>query len=534
MTCEILQKHPEGLKIYNDFKKAASFYIETEFNDIIPTYNEFISNKKIKEVFGIIPISKVKDEIGASFKKEISNQQLINLKKAISKTNDKIKDFVYLLFNVKQIGQADLYTWGLRKVKGNLDIQAKLDRAIAQATNTVQSNDKIKELQNKVNQQGIQGTLFQANNNNEGNITEAINYIKSLVPNQNLELVEGLINDIGKGSYEAVKDLITLSTKYANKQTAKHELGHKAFALAPKELQEKLLNEGSKLFGIKRGKSETKVKYSQAQQNEINYVLKAVDILQSDKGKQVFEKGRKSNWDLNKILTELQIPKEQKQLLLDLGITENKANVIIPIGTSGSGKSTFIKSLPQENLVVIEPDAMRVEFTGDMNDKSKDKEIYEEAAKRAVAVLKANNPIDVENLSLEERFRYYKILGIKKSDGSEITLKDLNENPTLYQLPQNRKIEEFVASEKTIRDLAARMSDRIGIPIRFESDRSKEYKGKLENGTAVINLAYATLDTVPHEVLSHSIIRALKIKSEKTIESEIAKMIEMSIIKKEC
>ena len=48
MTCEILQKHPEGLKIYNDFKKAASFYIETEFNDIIPTYNEFISNKKIK------------------------------------------------------------------------------------------------------------------------------------------------------------------------------------------------------------------------------------------------------------------------------------------------------------------------------------------------------------------------------------------------------------------------------------------------------------------------------------------------------
>ena len=35
--------------------------------------------------------------------------------------------------------------------------------------------------------------------------------------------------------------------------------------------------------------------------------------------------------------------------------------LILPIGTSGSGKSTFIKSLPQENLVVIEPDAMRVE-----------------------------------------------------------------------------------------------------------------------------------------------------------------------------
>lgn len=41
----------------------------------------------------------------------------------------------------------------------------------------------------------------------------------------------------------------------------------------------------------------------------------------------------------------------------------NVPDVILPIGTSGSGKSTFIKSLPQENLVVIEPDAMRVEFT---------------------------------------------------------------------------------------------------------------------------------------------------------------------------
>jgi hypothetical protein len=81
---------------------------------------------------------------------------------------------------------------------------------------------------------------------------------------------------------------------------------------------------------------------------------------------------------------------------------------------------------------------------------------------------------------------------------------------TQYQLPQGREIEEYVASEKTIRDLAARMSDRIGIPVRFESDRTKKYKGKLENGTAVVNLAYATLDTPIHEILGHPIIRAIK------------------------
>lgn len=69
-------------------------------------------------------------------------------------------------------------------------------------------------------------------------------------------------------------------------------------------------------------------------------------------------------------------------------LNQIQPDVILPIGTSGSGKSTFIKSLPQENLVIIEPDAMRVEFTGDMNDKSKDKEIYIEAANRAIKAIK--------------------------------------------------------------------------------------------------------------------------------------------------
>ena len=85
-----------------------------------------------------------------------------------------------------------------------------------------------------------------------------------------------------------------------------------------------------------------------------------------------------------------------------------------------------------------------------------------------------------------------------------------NQSNVQYQLPQGREQEEFVASEKTIRDLAARISDRIGIPVRFESDRTKDYKGKLEGDTAVINLAYATLDTPIHEILGHPIIRAIK------------------------
>lgn len=99
---------------------------------------------------------------------------------------------------------------------------------------------------------------------------------------------------------------------------------------------------------------------------------------------------------------------------------------------------------------------------------------------------------------------------------------------------QTQSQEGIIASEKTIRDLAARMADRIGIPVRFESDRTKNYKGKLENNTAVINLAYATLDTPIHEVAGHSIIRALKIKSEKNINVYLEDMITKGIITKEC
>jgi len=78
---------------------------------------------------------------------------------------------------------------------------------------------------------------------------------------------------------------------------------------------------------------------------------------------------------------------------------------------------------------------------------------------------------------------------------------------------QTQSQEGIIASEKTIRDLAARISDRIGIPYRIISDRTQEFKGKIEGNTAIINLAYATLDTPIHEILGHPIVRAIKNKT---------------------
>ena len=81
-----------------------------------------------------------------------------------------------------------------------------------------------------------------------------------------------------------------------------------------------------------------------------------------------------------------------------------------------------------------------------------------------------------------------------------------------YQKNQTVSNEGIIASEKTIRDLAAKIADRIGMTVKFESDRSKDYKGKIENNVAYVNLAYATLDTPIHEILGHPIIRTIKDK----------------------
>ena len=84
---------------------------------------------------------------------------------------------------------------------------------------------------------------------------------------------------------------------------------------------------------------------------------------------------------------------------------QSTRKVILPLGTSGSGKSTWIKSLPADKYVVISPDEMRVEFTGDMNDKSKDNEIYEEVKKRAIDAVNNGQQVIIDSTNLQKERR---------------------------------------------------------------------------------------------------------------------------------
>ena len=145
-----------------------------------------------------------------------------------------------------------------------------------------------------------------------------------------------------------------------------------------------------------------------------------------------------------------------------------KPDVILPIGTSGSGKSTFIKSLPQENLVIIEPDAMRIEFTGDINNKSKDKEIYEEAAKRAVIAIKQGKQVvfDTTNLTKDKRLPF--IEAIKKEiPAANIQYKLMELNPEL--------------AKQRIKEQIARGEARANVPDSTIDRHAESYKQMLED-----------------------------------------------------
>jgi len=109
-----------------------------------------------------------------------------------------------------------------------------------------------------------------------------------------------------------------------------------------------------------------------------------------------------------------------------------------------------------------------------------------------------NNKADEQARS---RMKYDGISDFINKEGS-------NKQDTLFQ--QISKKDEEIGSEKIIRDIATRLTSRIGIDVVFENDPGLKYKGKLVGNVAYVNLAYATPDTPIHEIIGHPIIRVIK------------------------
>ena len=241
------------------------------------------------------------------------------------------RDFLKQTFTVPENGELiHPITKKVYRVKDGVDndtIQQYLNGLKNQPINSAQllifNNDKLFELKPDSNVK----YQISADQKNKETLEAGITWLKTVMPNVSPILVNGLIDNVANGSYNEVEDLITLSKDFANKATVKHEAVHRVLSLLPKKEREEILNEASQKYGIARGESKTTTKYSQAQQNEINYALKAVDILQSSRGDETFRKGDKNNWNIEKILQELQVPKDQQDLIKSFN-TRNREQII--------------------------------------------------------------------------------------------------------------------------------------------------------------------------------------------------------------
>ena len=186
--------------------------------------------------------------------------------------------------------------------------------------------------------------------------TELTKLINKAIENSNDAVIANNIKDPGKGTNYAILD-----TKNAHILGSKKDIeGFKEF-VGNKTDQEQSVDEAisiiqSRYPDIKIGFTENgesfevgdgKVVLNQEELNQVGYSLKAVNLLQSNKAEQVFTKGKKAGWDLNKILTELQIPKEQKQIILN---HEFKSGYY----SDASLRENIIMALLTENSFVVE------------------------------------------------------------------------------------------------------------------------------------------------------------------------------------
>jgi hypothetical protein len=175
-------------KFFNDFGDSRANELLNQFfpEELPKSYEEFIQNPGVRRSLGILTRSEARNEIGFTAGRDISNQQLINLKQKVSKVNNQNKakgdDTIYRTLNTYPIGQSAGYTWAVRKIKGELNLQAKYERAkerVVDPTQDVSKRDELKD-QIKTDASG-QGLLFQ---------TSQINPEITQIFESNLELAE--------------------------------------------------------------------------------------------------------------------------------------------------------------------------------------------------------------------------------------------------------------------------------------------------------------------------------------------------------
>src|SRR5690606_176368 len=113
--------------------------------------------------------------------------------------------------------------------------------------------EKLVEIRNEklIKNHREKGTSNVVNEDKIESLREGMQWLVDRFPDVQVDMVQGLIDNVADGRYSIVQDLIQLSEEYATKEVVKEEAFHKAFHSVSISTRKELLEEGSKRFNIK-------------------------------------------------------------------------------------------------------------------------------------------------------------------------------------------------------------------------------------------------------------------------------------------
>ena len=148
------------------------------------------------------------------------------------------------------------------------------------------------------------------------------------------------------------------------------------------------------------------------------------------------------------------------------------------------------------------------------------------SSKTDKTIEKYNKQLDdlLDKTTKKSKNRYDYILGQPASlhlvEPTTETIEDINETPTVDIKQQ--KIDKFAQEQdqetvpkQIMENILKKLQARFGIEYKIENDKNLLFKGKFQDGIAVVNLAYATLDTPFHEI-AHPWVASIR-KSNKPL-----------------
>jgi hypothetical protein len=429
-------------------------------------------------------------------------------------------------------------------------------------------------------------------------LEQGIAWLKKTFPNIPVTVLNDLTEVVGTNALGAFYKAAVYLNKNAPSTTAYHEAMHVMTELFLSDKQRKqVLSKARLAYNKKYPNNKISEKdllndllnqraNTPLYSKEVNYSLKAVDVLQSKKAEQVFEKGKKNGWSLDKILTELQVPTEQKQIILDKYKGKafeqefNSKGISLSEETAIGWRTINLKGKNIGRIKTQQYDRRKKEFTlsieifEDYQNKGygqiahtlladKIKEEYDgtlysdlQNSKSELNTLEAlvrkgkakkigsigKNSKDYPDTFTSEEYAYEIFPSDKTDLREEIITSLLADNAQVREVKRNnqnnisqkqqfqkdRKENLQTANLSYLEEVLNTLSNKFGLPYEIIFDENNPNKGYVDvvtynQPTIVINASKATSDTPLHEY-GHIFINLIK-SSNKNLYSSLIKEI---------